>query len=122
MLSGTSWLPDTLKVDITDDLTLPLNVKPIIKAIGDTENVKLNRHFPYFVVTDGILIIYFNRYFVANLVHVNLEGLVEDGPPASSIFRGSLEFLPSSKDFAVRVHLAEDLSVTREMSFDYSEG
>ena len=36
-----SGMPDTLEVDLTDDLSFGLDLEPIINAIGNTECVKL---------------------------------------------------------------------------------
>ena len=119
---STRRLPDGLEVDLASDLALPLNLEPLCEASTYAKGGQLDGGLTNFVVATDILIEHFNGQVVANVLHINVEGLVPDGGLASTVLHCCLEHLLTSRDLHVRVHFTEGLGVACETGLDDGEG
>ena len=111
------WVPSTLKVDLADVFTLPLNVNPSFNVISSAESGKFDCGFAQLFVSADIIIHNFDNYVVSSILHIDFKSLVPDGGQATTLFHSCLEILLASRDFNVRIHLANYIRVASQTGF-----
>ena len=112
--------PDRLEVNLTGLLSTVCHLEPLIDAVADAKSRKLEGSLANLVVCADILIEDFNHEVVANVLHLDVEGLVPDGRLARAILDLGLELLLARRKLDVRVHLTERLSVSCQPRLNHS--
>ena len=107
---------------LTRNFALPINFEPLVNAIVYAEIVYFDVCFTNFVVDTYILVNYFDRYFIANILYIYLKCLVPDGVFTSFVLYRCLELLLTRSNLHERIHFSNCLCVTCDASFDYCEG
>ena len=109
-------------MNLTSDLIVQLNVEPSVDAILNAKSRKFDGRFTELFVLANIVIKNLDCHIFSNIFDVDLKSFVEDRGHAVALFNGSLEYLSTSWDLNIRIHLSKDIRVTLETGFDYCEG
>ena len=112
--------PDRLEVNLTGLLSTVCHLEPLIDAVADAKSRKLEGSLANLVVCADILIEDFNHEVVANVLHLEVEGLVPDGRLARAILDLGLELLLARRKLDVRVHFTERLCVSCQPRLNHS--
>lgn len=119
--SRSSWFPDGLQMDLTSLLASVSDLEPLVDAGTDAEGRKLEGSLANLVVGSNILVEDFESNVVANVLDVDIEGLIPNWRLACAVLHRGLECLLTRADLHVRVHLSKCLRVASQPCFDHCQ-
>jgi len=121
-LTLSGGLEHTLDVDLSRGFTSVGNAEPLIDTTGDAKGGKLDDCDTNNIVGARILVVDLNVHVIANVFHIDLEGLIPNGGLASTVLGCGLVLLLARGYLHVGIHLAEGFRITGEPSLDDSQG
>jgi hypothetical protein len=115
--SAASGNPVALNVQLTGGLSLEGKGEPLIEASRAGEGADLGLEGANCFVLGNIFVEHLEDHIVSDVLDVEFKGLVPDGDLTSVLLDNSLESFVSVVDDREGVHLAEELSVSSQLSF-----